>query len=59
MSHERKPLHIVQFLAGLAMLPLAVWFYWKADPLGAAFALAIGVLVLAYTSFNLLVRWWP
>ena len=59
MSHQRKPLHLVQFLAGLAMLPLAVWFYWKADYLGVAFTLLIGALVLAYTSVNLFVRKWP
>ena len=58
MSH-RKPLHLAQFLAGLAMLPLAVWFYWNADYLGTAFALLIGALVLAYTSVNLFVRKWP
>jgi hypothetical protein len=59
MPHRRKKLHILQFVGGLAMLPLAVWFYLKADYLGVAFALVIGVVVLVYTSLNLFVRPWP
>jgi hypothetical protein len=59
MPRQRKPLHILQFIAGLAMFPLAVWFYLNADYLGVALAVVIGVVVLAYTSVNLFRRQWP
>jgi hypothetical protein len=59
MSHRRKPLHWIQFAAGLATFPLAVWFYWQRDFLGLAFALIIGVMAVAYTAINLFVRPWP
>ena len=59
MPRQRKPLHILQFIAGLAMFPLAVWFYLNGDYLGVAFALVIGGVVLAYTAMNLFGRQWP
>ena len=49
----------VCFVAGLAMFPLAWWFYSRADHLGVAFAVTIGVFTVAYTVVNLFVRQWP
>jgi hypothetical protein len=59
MERRRKPLHVFQFIAALALFPLAVWFYLNADYLGVALALVIGVMVLAYTAVNLFGRPWP
>jgi hypothetical protein len=59
MPHRRKPLHIIQFLAALAMFPLAIWFYLNGDYLGVALASVVGVLVLAYTALNLFGRHLP
>jgi hypothetical protein len=59
MEHPRKPLHVIQLLAGLAMFPLAYWLLTRADFLGVGFALAIGFLTVAYTAINLFVRQWP
>jgi hypothetical protein len=59
MQRRRKPLHVVQLVAGLAMFPLAYWLYSRADYLGVAFAVTIGVLTVAYTAVNLFVRQWP
>jgi hypothetical protein len=41
------------------MFPLAWWFYARADYLGVAFALSIGILAVAYSAVNLFVRQWP
>jgi hypothetical protein len=59
MEHRRRPLHVVQLVAGLAMFPLAWWFYSRADHLGVAFAVVIGGLAVAYSAVNLFVRPWP
>lgn len=59
MSRRRKPLHIIQFIASLAMFPLAAWFFLNGDYLGVALALVVGVVVLAYTAVNLFGRQWP
>ena len=59
MGRRRKPLHVVQLVAGLTMFPLAWWFYSQADYLGVAFAATIGVLTVAYTVVNLFIRQWP
>jgi hypothetical protein len=59
MTRRRKPLHIFQFIAALAMFPLAVWFYLNSDYLGVIFAVVTGVIVLAYTAVNLFGRQWP
>jgi hypothetical protein len=59
MRRRRKPLHILQFVAGIAMFPLAIWLYLKGDLLGVGFALVAGAIALAYTSVNLFVRDWP
>ena len=59
MQRRRKPLHVFQLIAALAMFPLAVWFYLNDDYLGVALALVIGVMVLAYTAVNLFGRPWP
>jgi hypothetical protein len=59
MNRPRKRLHIVQLVAGLAMFPLAVWFYLRGDYLGIAFALVIGFVAVGYTLVNLFVRQWP
>ena len=59
MERKRRPLHIVQLVAGLAMFPLAVWLYLRGDYLGVAFAVLIGLATVAYTVVNLFVRQWP
>jgi hypothetical protein len=59
MERKRKPLHIIQLIAGVAMLPLAVWLYLRGDYLGVAFAVLIGLATVAYTVVNLFVRQWP
>ena len=59
MDHPRKPLHVLQLIAGLAMFPLAIWMYFRADYLGVAFAVIIGLLAVTYTAVNLFVRPWP
>lgn len=59
MNRRRRPLHVFQFIAGLAMFPLAVWLYLRGDYLGVVFAVIAGVLALAYTIVNLFVREWP
>jgi hypothetical protein len=59
MERRRKPLHVFQLVAGLAMFPLAYWFYSRADYLGVAFAVTIGLVTVAYTAANLFVRRWP
>jgi hypothetical protein len=59
MERRHKPLHLVQLVAGLAMFPLGYWFYSRADYLGVALAVTIGVLTVAYTAVNLFVRQWP
>jgi hypothetical protein len=59
MPHPRKPLHIIQFIAALAMFPLAIWFYLNGDYLGVGLALIVGILVLSYTATNLFGRHWP
>jgi hypothetical protein len=59
MEHRRKPLHMIQLVAGLAMFPAAWWMYSRADYLGVAFAVIIGLLVVTYTVVNLFVRQWP
>jgi hypothetical protein len=59
MEHSRKPLHVFQLVAGLAMFPVAYWMYTRADYLGVAFAVTIGALAVTYTMVNLFVRPWP
>jgi hypothetical protein len=59
MRPQRRPLHFVQFIAGLAMFPLAIWFYIRGDFLGVVFATIAGVLAVAYTCVNLFIRQWP
>jgi hypothetical protein len=59
MERRRKPLHVFQLVAGLAMFPLAYWFYVRADYLGVAFAVTIGLVTVAYTAVNLFARRWP
>jgi hypothetical protein len=59
MSRKRKPLHVVQFVAGLAMFPLAGWMYLQGEYLGVGLAVLIGLLTVAYTGMNLFVRQWP
>jgi uncharacterized membrane protein len=59
MNRRRRWLHIVQFVGGIAMLPLAYWFYQNADFLGVVLALVVGLMVVGYTSMNLFVRPWP
>jgi hypothetical protein len=59
MPPRRKPLHVLQLVAGLAMFPLAGWLYLRADYLGVAFAVTVGLLAVAYTTINLFVRQWP
>jgi hypothetical protein len=59
MERRRKPLYVFQLVAGLAMFPLAWWFFTRGDYLGVAFAVVIGVLSVAYSAVNLFVRPWP
>lgn len=59
MKHRRSPLHIIQFVAGLAMFPLAVWFYLRGDVVGVGLAVVVGAIALAYTSVNLFAGPWP
>lgn len=59
MERRRRPLHVFQLVAGLAAFPLAIWMYLRADYLGVAFAVTIGLLAVAYTVVNLFVRPWP
>jgi hypothetical protein len=58
-NRRRKLLHRLQFLGGVAMFPLAVWFYFQGDYLGVGFAVIVGLIVLTYTVVNLFVRQWP
>jgi hypothetical protein len=41
------------------MFPLAWWLHTRADDLGVAFAVTVGVLTVAYTAVNLFIRQWP
>jgi hypothetical protein len=59
MQRRRKPLHVIQFIASLAMFPLAAWLYLRGDYLGVGIAIVAGVMALAYTSVNLFIRQWP
>ena len=58
-AHSKRPLHIVQFIAGLAMVPLAAWFLLQGDLRGGVLTAIVAVIAIAYAGMNLFVRSWP
>jgi uncharacterized membrane protein len=58
-SHSKRPLHIVQFIAGLAMIPLTAWFLMQGDIRGGVLTAIVAIIAIAYAGMNLFVRTWP
>jgi uncharacterized membrane protein len=58
-THSKRPLHIVQFVAGLAMVPLAAWFLMHGDLRGGVLTAIVAVIAISYAGMNLFVRLWP
>jgi hypothetical protein len=58
-ARRRRPLHIIQFIAGLAIVPLAVWFFIQGDTRGGALTAIVAVIAIVYAGMNLFVRPWP
>ncbi len=56
---SKRPLHIVQFVAGLAMVPLAAWFLMQGDLRGGVLTAIVAIIAIAYAGMNLFVRPWP
>jgi hypothetical protein len=58
-THRRRPLHVVQFIGGVAIAPLSVWFFMEGDLRGGALTAIVAVIAIAYAGINLFVRPWP
>jgi hypothetical protein len=58
-ARRRRPLHVVHLLAGIAIVPLAVWFFIQGDTRGGALTAIVALVAIAYAGTNLFVRPWP
>jgi heme/copper-type cytochrome/quinol oxidase subunit 4 len=56
---RRRPLHIIQFIAGVAIVPLAVWLFMQGDLRGGVLTAIVAVIAIAYAGINLFFRPWP
>ncbi len=58
-SRSKRPLHIVQFIAGLVIAPLAIWFFLQGDIRGGVLTAIVAIIAIVYAGMNLFVRPWP
>ena len=56
---HRRPLHMIQFIAGLIIVPLAVRFFMHGDTRGAVLMGIVAIIAITYAGMNLFVRRWP